>query len=70
MNKLGAQVTQTNPTTDDAYLVSQLESGMDGRYSETGGIIWVDKAKPDPEERMKQAISICLKSRFSGHRTM
>ena len=70
MNKLGAQVTQTNPTTDDAYLITQLESGLDGRYCETGGIIWVTKAKPNPEDRMKQAVLICLGGSFSGHRSM
>jgi hypothetical protein len=69
MNKLGAQVTETDPTTDNAYLVTQLEAGPDGRYSDTGGRYWVDKAKPNPEDRMKQAVKDCLTNKFSGHRT-
>ena len=70
MSKLGAQVTETDPVADNAYLVTQMEAGPDGRYFDTGGRYWVDKAKPDSEERMKQAVKNCLASKFSGHRTL
>lgn len=67
MAKLGAQVTETNPA-DNVYCVTQLEqTGPNGEYTTTGGVIWVDKAKPNPEDRMKQAVVDCLTARFTKH---
>ena len=67
MSKLGAQVTTTDPTTDYSYLVTQLESITGGKYSETGGIIWIDRSTPNSDDRLKQAVLDCLANKFTGH---
>jgi hypothetical protein len=68
MPQLGAQVTQTDPATDNAYLITQLEMDATGHYVGTGGVIWVDRALPHPDDRMRQAVLDCLAMKFSGHR--
>lgn len=70
MNRLAAQVTHTDASTDNAYLVTQLESNATGGYAGTGGLIWIDKALPDAEKRLSKAVLNCLASRFTGHRKL
>jgi hypothetical protein len=69
--KLAAQVASTSDT-DYAYSVSQLEqkSPPNGAYTRTGGVIWIDKSKPEVDARLLEAVKKCLANRFDQSTTL
>ena len=69
--KLAAQVASTQES-DYAYSVSQLEQKTppNGAYTRTGGVVWIDKSKPDVDARLLEAVKSCLAKRFDQSTTL
>jgi hypothetical protein len=58
--KYGVQITVT-AAHDNAYCVYQLvQENTNAEYKPTGSVIWIDKAKQDPEKRLMDAIQLGL----------
>lgn len=70
MKKYGIQVTVTEPS-DNAYCVYQLVHDPDKtEYIRSGPVVWVDRAKPDPESRLMAAIQLGLAGKIEKTMSM
>ncbi len=60
MNKYGVQVTVTEPS-DNAYCVYQLiQKPGQTEYTRPGPVIWIDRADPNADQKLMQAIQLGL----------